>query len=101
MPAEHQVVEQGEMREQPEVLEGAGDPQPGGFGRASPDELHAVQAERALLGPVDLVDAVEDRRLARPIGSDDGEQLAGLHGEAHVGQGGHAPELQGDPGAVQ
>ena len=43
---------------------------------------------------VDAADAVEDARLAGAVGTDDGEEIAGIDLEAHPGQGGHAAEAQ-------
>jgi len=43
---------------------------------------------------VDPADAIEDAGLAGAVRADDGEERAGLDGEAHPGQGGHAAEAQ-------
>jgi hypothetical protein len=97
--AHEDVVEHGEVREQLDVLEGAGDAERGDpVGPHAHDRL-ALPADVALLGLVHLVDAVEDGRLPGAVGADDGEQLAGVDGEADVVEGGDAPE--GEPDRVE
>ncbi len=93
--AQHQVVEHRHLREQLDVLEGAGDPQVGDAIRAHPEEVLAHEPDRPLLGVIHARDAVEDRGLAGAVGTDDGEQLPGLDREAHVVDGGDAGKRQG------
>jgi hypothetical protein len=77
------VVEHRHVREEGDVLEGAGDAQLGGLVGLHPHDRLALPADVALLGPVHLVDAVEDRRLAGAVGADDREQLALVDVERH------------------
>src|SRR5690606_41250880 len=53
-----------------------------------------ISADVPFLGPVYLVQAVEDRRLSRPVGADDGEQLAFVDVKGDTVDGGHALERQ-------
>ena len=84
VPAEHQVVEHGEVLEQRDVLEGAGQPRRGDPVRPLAQDALAEELHRALLGPVDAGEHVEQRGLAGAVGADDREQLAGMDLEAHA-----------------
>ena len=75
VPAEHEVVEHREVREQLDVLEGAGHAELGDGVRLEADQLLAVELHRALLRPVDAGQHVEDAGLAGAVGADDREQL--------------------------
>jgi hypothetical protein len=94
MAAEHQVVDHRQVREEPEVLERARHPEPRHGRRRAADQVLAFQADRALLGPVDAVDAVEDRGLAGAVGPDHREHLAGPDLERDAVERGHAAEPQ-------
>ena len=82
MPAQHQVVENGHLREQLDVLEGAGDAQVCDAMRLQADQVLAAEADRARVGLVEPRDAVEDGRLAGSVGADHGEDLAVVDREA-------------------
>jgi hypothetical protein len=92
--AEEQVVEHGEVFEQLDVLEGPGQAGPGDAVRLQPGQVAAVEADAALLGPVQARQAVEQRGLAGAVGADDGEQLARPDLEAHRAEGPDAGEAQ-------
>src|SRR5688572_5409051 len=81
-PAQHQVVENGHLREQLDVLEGAGDAQVCDAMRLQADQVLAAEADRARVGLVEPRDAVEDGRLAGSVGADHGEDLAVVDREA-------------------
>ena len=78
---EHDVVDDGEVGEQPDVLEG-----PGHAHRAMASGRSPRMDARETIDPplwlVDAAEAVEDRRLAGAVGADDGEELAVVDGEA-------------------
>ena len=84
MAAEQHVLEHGERAEQAEVLEGARDAHPRDRHWSTAAQALAVEADRSLLRPVDAVQAVEDRGLARTVGTYDREELAGPHVERDV-----------------
>ena len=84
MAPEHQVVEHGQVLEEGDVLEGAGQAHGGDPVGTPAEDVLPQQLDRALLGPVDPRQHVEERRLAGAVGSDDGEQLA-------------RPDLEADP----
>ena len=94
---EHQVGNHIEVREQPDVLERAGDALGHGEGRLGADDLDAVDLDRALLWPVHRVEAVEDRRLAGPIRTDHGKEFVAPDREAHAVDRGHPAEAHRDP----
>ena len=94
--AEQDVVQDREVGEQFDVLEGPGDA-PGRdlVGPQAHDRL-ALPADVAFLRVVHLIEAVEDRRLPGAVRADDGEQLPGGDREAHAVEGGEAPEDEAD-----
>jgi hypothetical protein len=80
VPPGHDVVEHAHMGEELDVLEGAGDAEPGdGARRAAGDVLSAEG--NASLSMVDAADAVEHAGLAGPVRPDQREQLGRLDGE--------------------
>src|SRR5207302_10082823 len=91
-----EVVDHVEIAEQAEVLEGTSDAAVCESGRSHADDLAALQGDRAFLWSVHAVQAVEDGGLARAVGSDDGEELARPHVEAHAVQRRHATKPQRD-----
>jgi hypothetical protein len=93
---EEEVVDHVEVGEQAEVLERSADAQLRGVSRLLADQVRPVELDDALLRAVHGRQAVEDRCLARAVGADDGEELAGLHLEAHPGQRRHTSEAEGD-----
>ena len=72
------------MGEQLDVLEGAGDPERSHLVGSHAQDALALPADVSLLGPVDLVEAVEDRGLPCAVGSDDGEQFVLTDLEGHA-----------------
>ena len=94
VPPEHQVVEDGEVGEQLDVLEGPGHAEPRDRRWTHAHQLVAVQLHRALLGPVDAGEDVEDAGLARAVGADEREQLVGAYVEGDPVHGRDRPEGQ-------
>ena len=90
------VVEHGHAAEQGDVLEGACQPQFRPFGRMQFADVLTLEVDGAFLGLVEAGDGVEQRRLARAVGADDGRHRPRLHPEAHVGQRVDPPEGQRD-----
>src|SRR5512141_3131291 len=76
---QHQVVEDGHVVEEGDVLEGAGDPQVGHPVRLHPGDLPVLEVDRAALRLVDARDAVEDRGLPGAVGADDRVDAPLLH----------------------
>jgi hypothetical protein len=99
--AEQQVVQDGEVLEQLDVLEGAGDARAGDAVGLLANQLAAEEADGAPLRPVQARQAVEQRGLAGAVGPDDGEQLAGPDLEGDGPQGPDAGEAEVDVGDPQ
>ena len=74
--ADHDVVQRGHVGEQADVLERAGDAEPGDLVGPAPGEVGAREPDLALGRLVHAGDDVEHRRLARSVGPDQGEDLA-------------------------
>ena len=82
--ARQHVLQRGQLAEQTDALEGAGN-------------AHLHDIVRALAGDVlaaegDARDAVEDRGLARPVGTDEAHHAALLHREGQLVDGDQATE---------
>src|SRR6185295_9100140 len=80
----HDVVQHGHALEQRDVLEGARDPQSGGFVRIHVHELLLLEPDLSLLRVIDAVQHVEHRALAGAVRADDGAHFAAAHVEGHV-----------------
>ena len=76
MPSDHEVVEDGHVVEETEVLERPRDAEPRHRVGRPAEERFAAKADRPRCRMVDPADAVEQRRLARAVGADDGKGLA-------------------------
>ena len=96
MPPGEQVVNHGHLREKLDVLEGSSDAHRGDIVGPGAHDRRALPADVTLLRAIHLADGVEDRGLAGPVRTDDREQLAGVHVEGHVADGGHTAEPQRD-----
>ena len=84
MRAEHHVLAHGERRDEREVLERAGDAEPGDLVRLALEHLHAVEPDRAGGRFSEAAQAVEQRRLARAVGADQAAHLAVVDRQLHV-----------------
>jgi hypothetical protein len=94
VPAEQEVVDERQLREQAQVLERPADPQLRHPNRPLAHQFVPVEPDRAGARPIDRGEAVEDRRLAGAVGADDGEELVPSDLERHVRQGGDPPEVE-------
>jgi hypothetical protein len=81
VPADQQVAQHGGILEQFDVLEGAGDAELGDAERGLLGDVLILEENPARGRLVDPRDQIEDRALAGPVGADDLENLALLHGE--------------------
>src|SRR5262245_58939718 len=93
VPPQEEVVEHGGVLEKLDVLEGARDAARGDLVSGQARDVLVAEDEAAVARIVDAADQVEDGRLARAVGADDGEDLLGLHLEAHAVEGAHAAEV--------
>jgi hypothetical protein len=93
VPSGHDVVEHAHVPEQLDVLEGAGDAEPGHGAWRPARNVLAAEAD-ATLAAVDAADAVEHAGLAGAVGADQREQLRRLDGEGHGLEHGEAAEAQ-------
>ena len=91
--ADDHVLQRRHLPEQPDVLEGAGDAEPGDLVAFGPGQRLAVEEHRARRGPVHAGDGVEAGGLARAVGPDQAEDLAAPDLEAHRVERGQAAEL--------
>src|SRR5262249_50329945 len=91
---DHDVVEHAHMMKQRKVLEGATDAEPrSGVGVQRRDVLSAIE-QMSLGRPVAARDAVDDRGLAGAVGTDNRKQLAGFDAKTDVGKRAHAAKAQ-------
>jgi hypothetical protein len=88
----HHVLERAHVEEDLQVLERAADARGREPVRRQPRELSILEEHAALAWQVDAGEQVQERRLARAIGPDDGVHHAGRELEAHVLHGVHAAE---------
>ena len=92
--ADQEVLQHGGMFEQLDVLEGAGNAQPGNLVRRLVGQaqlaLRPGVVDHAGGGGVDAADQVEHGGLACAVGADQGENLAALDVEADLVDGQHA-----------
>src|SRR2546427_727533 len=85
---DHQVFEDRHRREDLGHLERAAHTEPGDLARREADELLAAKTDRASARVRVTGDEVDERRLARAVGADDGDDLLGRDGDVDVA-GGH------------
>jgi hypothetical protein len=79
--AGHDVLEDGQRREQRHVLERAGDADLDDLVGGDAQEVPLVERDLAGVGLVQPADDVEEGGLAGPVGADQGADLALLDGE--------------------
>src|SRR5215467_9810693 len=91
-PPRHDVVEHAHALEEGHVLEGARDAEAGHVEGLELGAVSSLEDDAALLRMVEATDDVEERGLARPVGADDGHDLAAMDVCAHVTQGLHGAE---------
>jgi hypothetical protein len=94
--ADGDVLEHAHGRQQLHVLEGAAHAHAGDLARVVAGHRLAEEQHLARGRGVDARDLVEHRALARAVGADQREDLAGLDLQAHVVVGDQAAELAGD-----
>ncbi len=98
--ADEDVLQDGHVGEESDVLEGAGD---AGLG----DEVGlggqdgALVADLAFGGDVEAGEAVEEGGLAGAVGADETDDLAAVDGEVDVADGGESAESHGDAAGVE
>src|SRR5207247_1534914 len=96
VPTHQEVVQHRHVVEQTQVLERAGHAAGGDrVGRAG-QQGFALERDRPSRRMVDPRDAVEERRLAGPVGTDHGERLARREREADPGERRDAAEVERD-----
>jgi len=95
------VIEDGEIAEQADILEGTGDALGGDFVRLAPDQFVIFEPDAAAGGPVNAGDEVEHGCFAGAIRADEAGDLAGLEGEVEVIDGAQAAEEVGYPADVK
>ena len=94
--AQHDVLEDGQVVGQHEVLVHHADAGGDGVGRALEAHRCAVDGHRPVVGPLHAVDDLHERRLAGAVLPDDGVDLALAHDERDVAVGDDAGEALGD-----
>ena len=81
--ADHHVLQRRHLAPQPDVLERPCDAQPRDLMALAPPDPLPVEHHRSGGGPVDTGDGVEAGGFARPIGSDEAEDLPAAYREVH------------------
>ena len=93
----HEVLERGEPRKHADELERAPDAETSdAVGRGAPVTSRSRNSDAAAVGRQEPGDAIEQRRLARAVRTDQAHQLARLHGEVDGVDGRHAEESLGE-----
>src|SRR5262245_52320522 len=95
MAADHDVLEHGHLREEPDVLEGAADAEPHSFVGFQVLERLVLELDRALIMGVEPRHTVEQRGLAGAVGPDDRVNGARLDADVHPTHRHQAPESFG------
>ena len=90
-----QIVEDGQAIPEPDVLKGARNPKAVTDGDDSPAMFLPVK-RISPSGPIEPAHQVEDRGLARPIGTNEPQELASLKGEIEVMNGAEPAEKVGE-----
>ena len=98
---DQQVVAHGEAAEKLDSLERASDPEPGAPVDGHAGEVMTLERHPARVGTQQAEQAVEERRLARAVGSHEAHGLGLTDVDAHVVQGQHAPESLGYTGRLE
>ena len=94
--ADHDVLDDGKFREEPDVLEGSGDARLGDPVGLLTGDRFALVVDHAFRGRVVTGDHVEEGRLACAVWSDEADDLVLLEGEVKVVDGDEAAELHGE-----
>src|SRR5881409_2628755 len=89
---DEQVLQRRQLGEDADDLEGAADTAARDLPRLETVQALAAKAHAAGVELLDAGDAVEEGRLARPVGADQAVDATGLEGERDVVDGGHATE---------
>ena len=100
LAAEHDVLADGEDRDQHEVLVHHADPQGDGVTRTCDMRTLAVDVDLSRVRRNQAVEDVHQRRLAGAVLADQRVDLARPHAEIHVVVGEYAGKLFGDPSHV-
>jgi hypothetical protein len=96
MHADQDVVDDGLVLEDREVLEGAGNAKARQRMRRELGEIPAVKKDLAGGWPEHCADQIEECRLAGAVRADQAANLAGFDLEAHIFDGGQAAEASND-----
>src|SRR5205823_1184421 len=91
-----EVLEHGQAGEELEVLERAGQAQPGPAVGREGQEVVRLEVDRAGVGLEHTAHTVEERGLAGAVGSDQADDLAGVDPQGDAVEGGDAAEVDGD-----
>src|SRR5262245_41154467 len=95
MARQQEVIQQGGVLKQFDVLEGTGNAQPSDATRRYAGDVPVLENEAPGRWLVDPADQIEDGRLARAIGADNGKYFALAHSEADVVDSADTAEVDG------
>jgi hypothetical protein len=90
------VLSNGHFGEQLQALKCPADAQPDPPMDREPVEHLTIEHDSAPVGTVQPEEAIEERGLARPVWTDQPDDLAGVGAQTHIRQGSDAPEVLGD-----
>ena len=95
------VIQRGQVDEQAQILEGAGDTGGDDGLRGQPIQASPLEGDAALVGFQESGDNVEDRGLAGTVGANQARDAAAIHGERAIAQGQQPAETDLHPGGLQ
>src|SRR5690606_20694725 len=89
---DHHVLHAGHAAIDPRLLKGAQQAEPCDLRNPERRDVHVLEADRAGIDRMRTDDRGKQRRLARPVGADEADDLALLHVERHVAVGADTAE---------
>jgi hypothetical protein len=101
MAAEHDVLAHAHGPEQRQVLKGPADAEGGDAVGRRLHQRAALETDRAFAERVEAREAVEERRLAGAVRSDEADDAAAADGEGHLVQRRDAAEADRDVGDLE
>src|SRR5215472_6834095 len=93
---QREVIERAQLIEEVDELEAPRHPLPGFLGDGIPRDVSALEHDASRVHGDEPADQVDQGGLARPVGADEGQDLAFRYGEVHVVHGVRFAEVLGE-----